>query len=221
MKINIDLIVNKVAENIVDSSVRDLFISFINKIVAKRKNEIERRGKSAFDPLAMYRAWLETYTGLFESLRYLDDYKVGVVPKVKYYMEDDIRENDNFIMDVITIKMSHLLNAKIEELTPISDVPEESIFSGFTWDDKTEICEMIQALYLSKRIYMDGKPTTKKALKEVFEKLFNTDLTHIDSLLNAKAQSAKQSIDKEHFMEELSQRNAEHFQSIINKTPRK
>jgi hypothetical protein len=98
---------------------------------------------------------------------------------------------------------------------------EQSTGFGLQWTDKTEMSELINALALSKRITKEGTPITKKALKEVFEKLFNTDLSNIDKLLNAKAQTAKQAVDKEHFMNELSELNKSHFTAILGKTPNK
>jgi hypothetical protein len=98
---------------------------------------------------------------------------------------------------------------------------QPTAFNGLQWTDKTEMSELINALALSKRITKDGSPITKKALKEVFEKLFNTDLSNIDKLLNSKAISNKQAIDKNHFMKELSDLNNSHFNTILQKPSKK
>jgi len=222
LEINIDLIVKRVAENIRDNEVRNAFISLINNVLNKRERSFAKRGENAFDLLAMYRSALEPYTRMFDVLRYKDDYKLGIIPNINHYSNiRQIDENDSFIRDVIIIKVAQLLNTKIKELTTPPNEQDTNIFSGLAWEDKTEICELIHALASSKRIIKDGKPITKKALREVFEMLFKTDLSNIDKLLNAKAQSAKQSCDNENFLNELCKINEDHFKRIILKTPKK
>ena len=75
--------------------------------------------------------------------------------------------------------------------------------SPLSWDNRTELSELIQALYMSKRILVNGKPANKKEIIEHFEHLFNVDLSNQKDLYRRFTQTYKVAEDGECFTGEL------------------
>lgn len=75
---------------------------------------------------------------------------------------------------------------------PIKEVT--NTVSNLTWETKTELVELVQALYLSKSITINGKYAQRNELIRAFEIFFNTELKTYDSLLkqgmNAKIKTS-------------------------------
>jgi len=71
------------------------------------------------------------------------------------------------------------------------------------WENKTELSELIYSLWKSNRILSKGTPILQKDLIVIFEKRFNVNLNNFHDLLREGKSSAKRSIDKKYFMNEL------------------
>lgn len=220
LSMDVDNVIERVAQEITSQDIRLAFINLIKEEAESRERGLILKLDKAYDQIALCKRYNDIYTGLFKTLRYKDDYEIGLLPSVNINNMNDVTDSNYLILDLITIKHAQVINQKLNELLGCNDEENEET-TGIEWADKTEICELVQALAASRRIHKDGKPLTKKALRVLFEKVFRTDLSHIDKLLNAKAQTAKQSIDKQHFMKELSDLNAAHFANIVSKKPKK
>lgn len=72
------------------------------------------------------------------------------------------------------------------------------------WENKTELSELIYALYHSKRIKINGKPIEQKELTEILCKLFNVEIKTPTDLLNKSATTFKRGEDGNTFINELN-----------------
>lgn len=72
------------------------------------------------------------------------------------------------------------------------------------WNNKTEISELIYALYHSKRIKVNGRPIEQKELTKVFNKLFSIEIEKPIDLLNKSVKTYKKGTDGKTFLSELN-----------------
>lgn len=70
-----------------------------------------------------------------------------------------------------------------------------------TWENKTELAEFIQALFLSKVIKINGKEMQQNQLIQLFSKVFNSDLKTFNTLLSQGISNKSKSL----FMDKLAQ----------------
>ncbi len=77
------------------------------------------------------------------------------------------------------IQLQHVLDwvAKKRGESTISNHKKNAGYSmKITWDDKTDLCELVYVLYKSNKIKKDGNPISQKELAELFSSIFNNDI---------------------------------------------
>lgn len=123
-------------------------------------------------------------------------------------------DKDNSDKSVVQRHIEDSLKGVAEILKPISDRewserkparlnPNSNLFKELEWINKTELCELIYALGKSQRIRRKGKPLKQKELIELFEKIFNINLSAFHDLLREGLNSYKRDKDNKLFLREL------------------
>ncbi len=127
------------------------------------------------------------------------------------YVLDETRWFSNYILDEIK-SVSHNINTgeKIKSIKSDGLPPnDKSILHNadiYTWDKKTDLVILIQALWKNESIKKNGKNIQRNELIELFSKVFNIDLATFDTLLS-QGIGAK---TKFNFIEILLQKITEH-----------
>ena len=75
----------------------------------------------------------------------------------------------------------------------------------YTWDNKTELSQLIHVLFKSNRIKKDGNPIQKKELSQLTAEFFNINSFEPSDYINKSAKSYKSSTDGKTFISELNQ----------------
>jgi hypothetical protein len=139
----------------------------------------------------------------------------------------EVRFNPNFVhqsqslpltREFSDLKVLQYLARKLEYGTGES---KEAVLSGLTWTDKTEICEVVQALVLSKRIKKDDKPISQADLIKVFEYVFSCQISQPSVKLSKKALSNNYRIDNNFFVNELRDLLKTSFDETLKRSPGK
>lgn len=83
------------------------------------------------------------------------------------------------------------------------DDPGRNLFHGIEWKGtKTDLAEFITGLFRSGKIIKDGQPIQKKELQKIFEVIFNTKVSSVETLLKKRLQSEK-NINNQMFIDDL------------------
>lgn len=85
-----------------------------------------------------------------------------------------------------------------------TDTNNENTNNLISWENQTELSELIYVLFHSKRVLKNGKPIEIKDLTELFNKTFNTNIKTPTDLVNKSVKSYKKSIDGKTFISELN-----------------
>jgi hypothetical protein len=118
----------------------------------------------------------------------------------KKRQEDELNARILFITkDVINTELNKRENTRSKEF-------EVNIPLNLKWiKSKTDLCELIHALSLSKSIQQqDGQHLPQKELVKIFENIFNIELSNFDDLMSKALRKYKRIDDKTYFMNSLA-----------------
>lgn len=99
--------------------------------------------------------------------------------------------------------------AELEEIdkVKVSDEKPEihhNINNEISWENQTELSELIYVLFHSKKVLKNGKPIQQKDLTELLNKTFNTNIKEPTDLLKKSMTSNKVVYDGKTFISELN-----------------
>lgn len=101
------------------------------------------------------------------------------------------------------------------------DDPGKNLFSGIEWNGtKTDLAELITGLFRSGKIKKDGQPIQKKELQKIFEVIFNTQFSSVETLLQKRLQSDK-SINNQMFIDSLERHVTNIYKELAREVRRK
>ena len=115
----------------------------------------------------------------------------------------------------ITIEFAKYTHSFAELLARFDDIPftrdnelnlksEEVLNNVISWENQTELSELIYVLFHSKKVLKNGKPIQQKDLTELLNKTFNTNIKEPTDLLKKSMTSNKVVYDGKTFISELN-----------------
>ena len=141
------------------------------------------------------------YSFTFDSIK-INNKKVSFY-RLKHSSEKEMLDGIShpFYIDYLNEIRNKFYPEEID--TKKTEIKEDTKVNNIKWDGtKTELCELIKALYESKRIKSDNKPIQLKELIKSFENIFNEKLPNYHDLLRDANTSNKRG-DGKFFMREL------------------
>lgn len=98
----------------------------------------------------------------------------------------------------------------------ISEIPLKSN-TEISWENQTELSELIYVIFHSKRILKNGKPIQQKELTNLFNQTFNTDIKEPIDLVNKSVKTYKKNKDGKTFISELNSLLEEYKKKTLDK----
>lgn len=102
-------------------------------------------------------------------------------------------------------------------LTTNEFAESKKVNSGYSWENKTELSELIHVLYKSERIKKNGVAIEKQELTRLFQDLFRFNKFNPIDLLNKSVKSYKKGDDGKSFINELNEYMKDYIKSIKEK----
>ncbi len=155
----------------------------------------------------------------FYAIKYLMTFLIELKPTLEYKIQlKDLEENKNsrsswfifddnlsykFIFDYFKSELLEYSDDGVKKNSTI-DTTVKSLNFDISWENQTELSELIYVLFHSKRVLKNGKPIQQKDLTELLNKTFNTSIKEPTDLLKKSIPSYKKSIDGKTFISELN-----------------
>jgi hypothetical protein len=110
-----------------------------------------------------------------------------------------------YIGDIIEgVGLAYLIPYIDERIIELGGSISQRKLTEYSWENKSELCELIYAITKSKRILKNGKSLSESAVMKLFGTMFNVDLEGYYRLLSAYMTSNKITKDEKYFTDELS-----------------
>lgn len=171
---------SKVIDNIQTFLMRLFYLE--NPHLDKLPDDINDRYKvEKIDYVTQLQELFKNYISKFKDVEFKNSDKR--LEEKNHYLKiylDNLILSENYLDEEKTNLTAQIKLLETEKVN-MSEIENKSLLS---WENKTELTELIQALFLSKAIKKEGKEIQQNELIEIFSNLFNCDLKTFNSLLN-------------------------------------
>lgn len=163
--------------------------------------------------------------------RYSDDWSTKLIRLFEadlYELQNQfelkrVEGRSTFSLDWVIDQLKELKTTSNDTSTHIdvnsNSTIENSIIHNLEWKgSKYELCELIQAIQLSKKIHENNKPINQKRILEIFSNLFPTQTLSSSSFstnLKTGYLTNKRQMDNEFFMNDLTAVFLDHLRKLI------
>lgn len=124
--------------------------------------------------------------------------------------------NLNSYKNFFISELDNLTNTKFKE-TESNEVIIKPTDNGISWENKTELCQLILVLARSKKIFKNGKPILQKDLIDLFSKTFNIEKLNFHDLVMGSVKTNKVTYDGKTFISELNKLMNDYRTEILDK----
>lgn len=159
-----------------------------------------------------------------KDFRHIEHTLKKTVEKLKVENKEKIFRGDfrfdssnlNLFKNFFISELDNLTNTKFKE-TESNEVIIKPTDNGISWENKTELCQLILVLARSKKIFKNGKPILQKDLIDLFSKTFNIEKLNFHDLVMGSVKTNKVTYDGKTFISELNKLMNDYRTEILDK----